>query len=71
MKRILSLLLITLFIVSCEDNGMDYSHADYLKMMAAINLDEMVGLDAIDDDGVQDEDYDEVLYDMDLSLIHI
>ena len=54
MKRILSLLLITLFIVSCEDNGMNYSHSDYLKMMAAINLDEMVGLDAIDDDGVQD-----------------
>ena len=36
MKRILSLLLITLFIVSCEDNGMNYSHADYLKMMALL-----------------------------------
>ena len=71
MKRILSLLLITLFIVSCEDNGMNYSHADYLKMMAAINLDEMVGLDAIDDDGVQDEDYDEVLYDMDFTSSRI
>ena len=71
MKKILSLLLIALFIVSCEDNGMNYSHADYLKMMAAINLDEMVGLDAIDDDGVQDEDYDEVLYDMDFTSSRI
>ena len=71
MKRILSLLLITLFIVSCEDNGMNYSHADYLKMMAAINQDEMVGLDAIGDDGLQDEDYDEILYDMDFTSSRI
>ena len=71
MKKLLTLLLVTLFVVSCEDNGMNYSHADYLKMMAAINQDEMVGLDAIDDDGLQDEDYDETLYDMDFTSSRI
>ena len=65
MKKLLLILLVTIFVVSCEDNEMNYSHADYLKMMVAINQDEMVGLDAIDDDGLQDEDYDETLYDMD------
>ena len=71
MKKLLTLLLVTLFVVSCEDNGMNYSHADYLKMMAAINQDEMIGLDAIDDDGLQDEDYDETLYDMDFTSSRI
>lgn len=71
MKKLLTLLLVTLFVVSCEDNGMNYSHADYLKMMAAINQDEMVDLDAIDDDGIQDEDYDETLYDMDFTSSRI
>ena len=48
MKKILTLFFITtLFIVSCEDNQMDYSHADYLKMMTVISQDEMVGLDAM------------------------
>jgi hypothetical protein len=72
MKKILTLFFITtLFIVSCEDNQMDYSHADYLKMMTVISQDEMVGLDAMGDDGLQDEDYSETLYDMDVTSSRI